>query len=136
MATPTPNYAFDKPAIGSDDDVWGGFLNGNWDSVDTILQDLEDRLAVEEAEVSIPIGTIMIWHSTIASIPTGWGWCDGSTYTRTDAAGTIDSPNLTGMLVVGATGDASGTDPVGTVDDYDGSGSGANYTALAYIMKI
>ena len=136
MATQTPNYNFDKPTPGADDDIWGGFLNGNWDSADTILKDLEDRLAVEEAETEIPIGTIMIWYSSIATIPTGWGWCDGSDYVRTDAGGNITSPDLRNRLVVGADGDAGGSNPVGNTNDYDGSGSGADYMALAFIMKI
>jgi|SaaInl6LU_22_DNA_1037377.scaffolds.fasta_scaffold24398_3 hypothetical protein len=37
MPTTTTNYSFQKPTIGADEDDWGGYLNANWDSIDTIL---------------------------------------------------------------------------------------------------
>ena len=37
MPTTTTNYSWNKPTVGSDEDAWGGYLNGNWDSVDTLL---------------------------------------------------------------------------------------------------
>lgn len=38
MADPvTPNYSFNLPTVGGDDNVWGDFLNANWSSIDTIL---------------------------------------------------------------------------------------------------
>ena len=37
MPTNTTNLSFVKPEVGLDADVWGGFLNGNWDSIDAIL---------------------------------------------------------------------------------------------------
>ena len=37
MATNTTNYSWSKPTVGGDEDAWGGFLNGNWDSLDTLL---------------------------------------------------------------------------------------------------
>lgn len=40
MAT-TTNYAFNKPVVGANEDTWGGLLNDNWDSVDTVLNDLQ-----------------------------------------------------------------------------------------------
>ena len=36
MAT-TTNYSFTKPTINGSENTWGSDLNGNWDSVDTIL---------------------------------------------------------------------------------------------------
>ena len=39
MAT-TTNYGFEKPVVGANEDTWGDLLNGNWDSVDTVLNDL------------------------------------------------------------------------------------------------
>jgi len=48
----------------------------------------------------IPIGFIILWYGTIASIPTGWGVCDGTTYARSDGGGNIVSPNLSGEFVV------------------------------------
>src|SRR5210317_1003262 len=37
MATTTTTYSFNKPTVGGDEDAWGGYLNGNWDSVDDLL---------------------------------------------------------------------------------------------------
>ena len=36
MAT-TINYSFNKPTINGSENTWGSDLNGNWDSVDSIL---------------------------------------------------------------------------------------------------
>jgi hypothetical protein len=36
-SVPTPNYNFNLPTVGGDDNVWGGLLNDNWSSIDTIL---------------------------------------------------------------------------------------------------
>ena len=37
MATQTTTYSFNKPSVGGDEDAWGGYLNGNWDKVDDLL---------------------------------------------------------------------------------------------------
>ena len=37
MPTTTTNYSWNKPVVGGDEDAWGGYLNGNWDSLDTLL---------------------------------------------------------------------------------------------------
>lgn len=37
MATNTTTYSFQKPTVGGDEDAWGGYLNGNWDSIDDLL---------------------------------------------------------------------------------------------------
>ena len=47
MPTTTTNYSFNKPVVGGDEDAWGGYLNGNWDTLDTLLG------GVTNAELSI-----------------------------------------------------------------------------------
>jgi len=37
MPTTTTNYSWNKPTVGGDEDAWGGYINGNWDSLDTLL---------------------------------------------------------------------------------------------------
>lgn len=37
MPTTTTTYTFNKPTVGGDEDAWGGYLNGNWDSIDNLL---------------------------------------------------------------------------------------------------
>lgn len=59
-------------------------------------------------EYGIPVltpGMIMMWYGSINSIPSGWGLCNGDTYSRVDGTGTITTPNLSSKFVVGA-GDA------------------------------
>ena len=57
----------------------------------------------------VPPGAITLWYGTLASIPAGWGLCNGSIYSLL-AGGTITSPNLNQFFVVGAgTGLAPGT---------------------------
>ena len=46
---------------------------------------------------TIPIGGIIMWSGSIASIPTGWALCNGSSGT----------PDLRSRFIVGATSDAS-----------------------------
>ena len=48
---------------------------------------------------SLPIGSIVIWSGTVASIPTGWQLCDG----------TNGTPDLRDKFVVGARQDSGGT---------------------------
>ena len=128
MATQTPNLDLTKPAVGADDDVWGGMLNGNWDKLDDVVQTALDG--------AVPAGAISIWYSTIATIPDGYGFCDGTIYSREDGNGSITSPDLRSRLIVGATGDGTGNNPQGGTGDYDGSGGGADYINMAFIMKL
>lgn len=51
---------------------------------------------------TVPIGTISLWYGSEGEIPEGYGLCDGSTYTRSDGAGTITSPDLVGVFPIGA----------------------------------
>lgn len=66
----TPNYGFELPTEGSDDDTWGGTLNSNWSSNDTILAAIEARVADAEAAIEnlkIKIGDLYL--STDAADP-------------------------------------------------------------------
>jgi microcystin-dependent protein len=55
----------------------------------------------------VPIGLIALWYGTVASIPTGWVLCDGTTgIAKSDGSGTIDAPDLTDKFVLGAAGDS------------------------------
>lgn len=73
--------------------------------------------------MSLPIGTIVIWSGTIATIPTGWQKCDG----------TNGTPDLSAYYPMGATSDsdigvqggsATHSHTIGTT----GSGSIASHT--------
>lgn len=58
---------------------------------------------------SAPIGAIILWYGSAVSIPAGWGLCDGSTYSRSDGAGNIVSPNLVNFFPLGANAGSQGT---------------------------
>ena len=49
-----------------------------------------------------PIGIISLWYGSSGTVPSGWGICDGSTYTRSDGGGSITTPDLRNLVVVGA----------------------------------
>lgn len=49
----------------------------------------------------MPVGAIMIWSGTDATVPTGWHICDGGTY------GGMTSPDLRDRFVIGAGGSYS-----------------------------
>jgi len=74
----------------------------------------------------IPTGTIMMWYSSLATIPSGWGYCNGTSYSRSDGTGSITAPDLRGYFMVGAgaayavgaTGGADSVTPTITVDDH------------------
>ena len=58
-------------------------------------------IANNAAATTIPTGVILIWSGSIASIPSGWGLCDG----------TDGKPNLRSRFIIGA--ESSGTYTVG-----------------------
>lgn len=78
-----------------------------------------------------PTGGIISWYGTLASIPAGWGLCDGTTYAKADGTGNIVSPDLRSRFLCGAwsslapaatggaasvsTGAAGGFTPTGTL---------------------
>ena len=51
---------------------------------------------------AVPTGTIVLWYSTSASIPTGWTPCDGVAVAKMDGSGNITPPDLRDKFVVGA----------------------------------
>ena len=94
MPTTTTNYSFNKPVVGGDEDAWGGYLNGNWDTLDTLLG------GVTNAELSILDGATV----TTAELNT----LDGITATVTE----LNYNDITTLGTVEAskvvTADASG----------------------------
>lgn len=94
-------------------------------------------------------GSIILWHGSLASVPTGWHLCDG----------TNGTPDLRDKFIVGAGGAYDVTDTGGavnhthlvgnptqfvagfqtTINEGVDTNEGSNlppYYALAYIMKL
>lgn len=49
-----------------------------------------------------PVGGIILWSGSVASIPSGWTLCNGVAVPRSDGSGTITPPDLRNRFVVGA----------------------------------
>lgn len=55
---------------------------------------------VEWARFAVPIGTIVLWYGTAATIPAGWVACDGGTHTRSDGGGSIVAPDMRNRVAI------------------------------------
>lgn len=66
----------------------------------------------------IPVGGIIMWSGTIASIPTNWALCDGANGT----------PDLRDKFIVGANQDDSGIAKTNLTGSLTQSGGNANHT--------
>ncbi|CAB4161540.1 hypothetical protein UFOVP730_58 [uncultured Caudovirales phage] len=51
-----------------------------------------------------PVGGIIMWSGSIATIPLGWTLCNGVEVPRSDGSGVITPPDLRDLFVVGAGG--------------------------------
>jgi microcystin-dependent protein len=119
MATNTPNYNLIKPAVNdpADQDLWGGYLNENFDTLDTTIKAVSDDADAALAAVTglIPSGVIVPF--AVAGAPTGWLACGGQAVSRTtyatlfaaigtyygsgDGSTTFNLPDLRGRVVAG-----------------------------------
>jgi hypothetical protein len=62
----------------------------------------------------VPVGTIVMWNG--ASVPSGWGLCDGTVYAKLDGSGNITSPNLVAKFIRG--GDTGTVNNTGGADSH------------------
>jgi len=92
MPTTTTTYSFNKPVVGADEDDWGGYLNGNWDSVDDLL------------DGTTPVTGIDINSGTIDGVTIGGTTAGAGTFTtltaNTSITGTLATaaqPNITSV---------------------------------------
>jgi len=67
----------------------------------------QDAATKRYVDTSIPIGGIIMWSGTIASIPTNWRLCDGTTY------GSLVTPDLRNRFIIGASLDTATTHATG-----------------------
>jgi len=85
MPTTTTTYSFNKPVVGADEDDWGGYLNGNWDSVDDLL------------DGTTPITGIDINSGTLDGVTIGGTTAGAGTFTTLTA-----NTSITGTLATAA----------------------------------
>lgn len=115
MPNSTTNYSFNKPLVADpiDADLWGGFLNDNWDSADTLIKSVSD--VANAASSYVDYGDIKITSRT--SAPSLWLFCGGQAISRTtysdlfsaigttygsgDGSTTFNVPDLKGRVIVG-----------------------------------
>ena len=77
----------------------------------------------------VPIGGIIMWSGSAASVPTGWRLCDGGTVSRSDGSGNITVPDLRNKFVLccgGSTALPTATPAIG-----DTGGASSNTPTLA-----
>ena len=113
MPNSTTNYSFNLPLVNNatDADLWGGQLNSNWTSADTVIYNAS------------PIGQMVDFAGTAA--PTYWMDCDGAAVSRTtysalftaisttwgvgDGSTTFNLPDFQRRAAVGSGGSGTGT---------------------------
>jgi len=89
--TPTTTYGLLKPQVGASSDTWGTTINADLDAIDSIVAGVAASVAANALSI-VPSGAILLWSGSVASIPSGWLLCDG----------TSGTPNLQDRFVVGA----------------------------------
>lgn len=115
MPTTTTNYALYKPLVNdaTDQDLWGDYLDTNFDTIDTQLKTNADAIT---AIVTVPVGVIFPYGG--ATAPANYLLCYGQAISRTvtysalfailgttygvgDGATTFNLPDLRGRVVAG-----------------------------------
>lgn len=132
MATTTTNYGLKKPAVNSpdDEDIWGGQLNENFDTIDAQMKTNADAI---DALITVPIGAVLDYAGT--SAPTDYLFCFGQAISRTtyaalfavisttygtgDGSTTFNLPDLRGRVTAGKD-DMGGTSANRLTDQTDG----------------
>ena len=138
MPGSTTNYAFNLPLVNDpiDADLWGGQLNANWTSVDSLLKTASDNAS--NALAFFDLGDIKITSRSTA--PSKWLFCRGqaisratyaglfaaigTTYGSGDGSTTFNVPDLGGRVVAGL--EASATRLTSGVSGVNGAALGAS----------
>ena len=135
MGLETGNFPSDLVAsnpLGSDDKSQGddhirlikNVIKQTLPNIDGAITATQDEInAITNTELFFQPGMIIMWSGSVASLPSGWAICDG----------TSGTPNLVGRFIVGSATDVGGTFDVGDTGGVDSnshahSGSVAGHT--------
>lgn len=110
----------------------------------TTTGDVNGGTVSEGGNQLVPAGSLSMWAGTIATIPTGWLFCDGTAVSRTtysdlftaigtiygvgDGSTTFNLPDFRDKFVVGAKQDDSGVPKTNVTGSLTQSGGAANHT--------
>ena len=137
MPSNTANYNFNLPLVNDpiDADLWGGQLNANWTSIDSLLKTVSDNAVAAVAYVDV--GDMKVTARSTA--PSKWLLCQGqdvsrstysdlftaigTTYGAGDGSTTFNVPDLGGRVVAGK--EATATRLTSGVSGVDGETLGA-----------
>lgn len=75
MPSNTTNFNWIKPTVGSDDDVWGDYLNTDLDSQDTLIRSFMNNFISSTAPATAQAGTTWLDNTTN---PYQWKMYDGT----------------------------------------------------------
>lgn len=84
---------------------------------------------------ALPIGLVMLWYGSAATVPVGWAICNGQAVARSDGAGNIATPDLRDRVAVGANAQAVGA-TFGATSKTATSGSGGAHTPSGKVPNI
>lgn len=137
MSSLTPNYGWILPGVNdpTDQDLWGGYLNSNISSQDTIIKQISDAAAAAQ----LPVGSIYI-NKSVATNPgtlLGYGtWVAitdrflvavGSTFTPAGSTGGASSVTISASNLPSLTGTVNGatTQGAGSGNSLASTGTGS-----------
>lgn len=72
MVTYTTTYSFAKPTVGDDEDAWGGYLNGNFDTLESLLKGTTALTAIDVTG-NITVGGTVDGRDIAVNIPASLG---------------------------------------------------------------
>lgn len=111
--TTTTNYSFTKPEVGASESTWGTKLNANWDSADSEIKTLDDKLAgTAESTPDLTEGSWKVGGTAVTSTAAELNLLDGVTATTAEI-NTLDGATGTVLAWGRIAGDGTLTDGAG-----------------------
>lgn len=101
MATSTTNFSFSMPTVGADADSWGTLLNGNWSSLDSILNGDGASIVIDGYTVDgLTLTGVVSLEIAGPVTETTYGLASSGAVTVSPANGTIQTIAMTGDITL------------------------------------